>query len=92
MDHQEVSRVVDKDFDQDIMRCSFDIALYEDQRKYLQTVLLKVLVGPLGRTCMRKYRNSHDSRGAYLEHEKRQRNSKASLFQQNRLTRKLYNF
>ena len=35
MDHQEISRVVNKDFDPTIMRCSFDIALYKDQKKYL---------------------------------------------------------
>ena len=72
MDYQEVNRVVDRNFDPSIMRCSFDITLYEDQRKYSWAVLLKFLVGPLGKACMRKYRNSCDSRGAYFEHEKLQ--------------------
>ena len=80
MDHQEVSRVVNKDFDPTVMRCSFDIALYEHQKKYLWTVLIAVLTLPLGGTCIQKYQRSCDSRAAYLEHERLQKNSKAVFY------------
>jgi len=92
MDAQEISRVVDRDFNPDIMTCSYDVALYEDQKRYLWTVLIKVFTGPLGKTCLQKYRNTRDPRAAYFEHEKLQSNSQASMFQRNRLTRKLQNF
>ena len=51
-----------------------------------------MLTSPLGRTCIRKYQTSCDSRAAYLEHERLQKNSRAVFYQSNRLLRKLSSF